>query len=228
MNTQARPRHPAQLEQVGYQQLRTARRTAMQLCLCCLSASLALLSLPTVPSQTHGQPASSGFCTHRPWPHPKLSLQKLHLKPLAGLSSSQRNAVRPLQGRLRCPAAGPARRQHTLHTRQQTPIDTHAPRACKRPLPGPHRSPWPGCTCRLWPPRPRTLLTHRPSPQPRGRLPAAEHRTRRPAQGPRKSRDSAAGSYDDLMRRIGSEGGGRGGLQPLVPAELKADVHKVG
>lgn len=36
MNTQARPRHPAQLEQVGYQQLRTARRTAMQLCLCCL------------------------------------------------------------------------------------------------------------------------------------------------------------------------------------------------
>ena len=135
--------------------------------------------------------------------------------------------MRTLQGRLRCPASGPARCQHTLHTRQQTPIDTHAPRACERPLSGPHRSPWPACTCRLWPPRPRTLLTHRPSPQPRGRPPAAEHRTHRPAQGPRKSRDSAAGSYDDLMRRIGSEGGGRGGLQPLVPAELKADVHKV-
>ena len=29
------------------------------------------------------------------------------------------------------------------------------------------------------------------------------------------------------MRRIGSDGGGRGGLQPLVPAELKADVHKL-
>ena len=130
MNTQARPRHPAQLEQVGYQQLRTLRRTAMQLCLCCLSASLALLSLPTVPSQTHGQPASSGVCTHRPWPHPKLSLQKLHLKPLAGLSSSQRNAVRTLQGRLRCPAAGPARRLHTLHTHQQTPIGSRALRAC--------------------------------------------------------------------------------------------------
>ena len=29
------------------------------------------------------------------------------------------------------------------------------------------------------------------------------------------------------MRRIGSDGGGRGGLQPLVPAELKSDVHKL-
>ena len=30
------------------------------------------------------------------------------------------------------------------------------------------------------------------------------------------------------MRRIGSEGGGRSGLQPLVPEELKADVGKLG
>ena len=110
----------------------------MQLCLCCLSASLALLSLPTVPSQTHGQPASSGFCTHRPWPHPKLSLQKLHLKPLAGLSSSQRNAVRPLQGRLRCPASGPDRRLRTLSTHvsklQSTP-------ACPEPASAPSLDP---------------------------------------------------------------------------------------
>jgi hypothetical protein len=30
------------------------------------------------------------------------------------------------------------------------------------------------------------------------------------------------------MRRIGTEGGGAGGLKPLVPEELKADVHKLG
>ena len=55
---------------------------------------------------------------------------------------------------------------------------------------------------------------------------SAEHLTRRPAQAPR--RKDSAGSYDDLMRRIGSEGGGRSGLQPLVPEELKADVGKLG
>ena len=30
------------------------------------------------------------------------------------------------------------------------------------------------------------------------------------------------------MRRIGTEGGGAGALKPLVPEELKADVHKLG
>ena len=58
-------------------------------------------------------------------------------------------------------------------------------------------------------------------------MPIAENLNRRPAQAPPRGRKESAGSYDDLMRRIGSDGGGRGGLQPLVPAELKADVHKL-
>jgi len=58
-------------------------------------------------------------------------------------------------------------------------------------------------------------------------VPVAERPTRRSAQAPPRGRKESAGSYDDLMRRIGSDGGGRGGLQPLVPAELKSDVHKL-
>ena len=58
-------------------------------------------------------------------------------------------------------------------------------------------------------------------------MPVAERPTRRSAQAPPRGRKESAGSYDDLMRRIGSDGGGRGGLQPLVPAELKSDVHKL-
>jgi hypothetical protein len=130
-SSHVRPRHAAQLDQVGYEQLQTS--STHQPCNSASAASavsLPLLSLSTLPSKTHGQSVSSSFCTHQPWPHPKLRMQKLHLKPLAGLSSSQRNAVRTLRGRIRCPVSGPARRLHTLHPRQETPIDSCAPRTC--------------------------------------------------------------------------------------------------
>ena len=146
----------------------------------------------------------------------------LHLKPLAGLSPTEErrdDLTRPapmpcLRPCSPSPHSPPTPANSNRYTRAQS-------------LLAPHRALSPSCFCRLWPPYPRTLSTHKLCPQSRGRVPVAERPTRRSAQAPPRGRKESAGSYDDLMRRIGSDGGGRGGLQPLVPAELKSDVHKL-
>ena len=58
--------------------------------------------------------------------------------------------------------------------------------------------------------------------------PTAAQRAKRISQPATPSKDSGAGSYDELMSRMGStEGGGRQSGTQLVPEELKSDVDKL-
>lgn len=58
--------------------------------------------------------------------------------------------------------------------------------------------------------------------------PSAAQRAKRISQPATPSKDNGAGSYDELMSRMGStEGAGRQGGTQLVPEELKSDVDKL-